>query len=456
MDRKGVTRAGSDPRGSWATLTALLAIALPAILLTDLAPPAARAQPVELSRPAEPVDGASAMASAARAIELGNLDAADSLLRRAWLDGRTQDAAARELSALHAREGFSLRTDEAAIERTQSLLPQPFKRFESAHFVVLSDADSAFSRERAKLLERTRDQFYRVASTMGVPAIPHAARLVCVLFDDVNAYRVFAKERDGLDAAWIGGYFSASANRIVFYNHATSRESRDGADSLAKFAEQMDRTRTQAHEAEMRGDTARAEQLRDVLAAQTRTLRDYQRRLDEGARAVSDTKTIHECVHLLAFNSGVQRPDREYTFWIREGLAMAFESERPGGLFGPDRPSTLITDRLERYGALLDTGKLLPLSALVAMGGVPNWDESAADAMYAQSHTLFLTLYKRDPAALGSFLKSLGQSPLRTPEQHARLFAQYFGDPAPLEATLRRLSLARRSPTAAASTDSQP
>jgi len=397
------------------------------------------------------------MASARRAIEEGKLSTADALFRRAWLDGRTQDAAARELVSLHSREDFTLPVDEPALARTIEALPHAFKRFESAHFVVLSDADSAFTRERAKLLERAREQFYRVAASMGLPAMPHPAKLACVLFDDVETYRTFAKDRDGLDASWIGGYFSASSNRIVFYNHASSPESRRGTDSMAKFQRQMDRTRAEAHDAEVGGDQPRAERLRQALAEQTRTLKDYQRRLDENARAVSDTKTIHECIHLLAFNSGTQRRDHEYPFWISEGLAMAFESERQGGLFGPDRPSTLITDRLERYDTLLDEGRLIPLAKLVSLVGVPNWDEATADAMYAQSHALFLMLYKRDPAAVGRFLRSLAQVPGRGGSGlQAQLFAQHFGEPGAIEASLRRMSLARRAATAPVAATPEP
>jgi hypothetical protein len=438
----------SNQRGSWATLSALCAIVIPAAFI-DLAPRAARADPLDTSTLQPSSDGASALAAAQRALDDGRLAEADAALRRAFLDSRTTDAASERLWTLHARSDFQLPTDDVALKRTLEVLAplsSGFKQFETPHFIILSDADSAFTRERGKLLERTRDQFYRVAASMKLSVAPHSARLLCVLFADVDAYRKFAHDQDALDATWIGGYFSATSNRIVFYNHVSSPETREGAESIARFQQQLDRTRAALHDAESQNQATRADKLRTVLADQTKALRAYETKLAENTRSVSDTKTIHECIHLLSFNSGAQRIDREYPFWISEGLAMAFETERQGGLFGPDRPSTLITDRLERYDTLMNEGKLLPLNKLVGMLGVPNWDQTFADAMYAQSHALFLMLYKRDPVAVGAYMRMLRETPGRLgPGVQTQLFVKEFGSIAPVEATMRRLSMSRQT-----------
>jgi hypothetical protein len=437
----------SNPRGSWATLGALCAIVIPAAFI-DLSPRAARAEPLEIAS-TQSADGAAALAAAQRALESGHLADADATLRRAFLDSRTTDAASEKLWALHARADFQLPTDDAALKRTLDALgpiAPNFKQLETPHFIILSDADSPFTRERGRLLERARDQFYRVAASMKLSVAPHAARLLCVLFADVNAYRKFAHDQDALDATWIGGYFSASSNRIVFYNHVSAPETREGEESIQRFQQQLDRTRLAVHDAEVQGHHDRADKLRAALADQTKALRAYETKLAENARSISDTKTIHECIHLLSFNSGAQRTDREYPFWISEGLAMAFESERQGGLFGPDRPSTLINDRLERYDTLMNEGKLLPLTKLVGMTGVPNWDEAFADAMYAQSHALFLMLYKRDPVAVGAYMRVLRETPGRLgPGLQSQLFIKQFGSIAPVEASLRRLSMSRQT-----------
>jgi len=64
--------------------------------------------------------------------------------------------------------------------------------------------------------------------------------------------------------------------------------------------------------------------------------RALRRRIGDGLNLRT---TTHELAHQLAFNSGLQRRDATYPFWLTEGLATNFEADASGA-FGLD-PRTL-------------------------------------------------------------------------------------------------------------------
>lgn len=371
------------------------------------------------------ISGEDALDRARTALAEPNLAAADALLRAAWSDPATRDAAAQQLWQLHRRLDFTLRADEPGVEKTHALLGKRFKRFDTPHFVVLSDADAAWVRERSMAAEHARTQFYRVMTKLDLPVVPHAARLVIVIFNDAAAYRAFARQHDHVDAAWVAGYFASGANRVVIFNQASAEDARAAADVVAR-----------------RGSAA----INSLRAA---------------TDSISETKLIHETIHLLAFNSGLQRPDRPAPFWLSEGLATSFESTAPTQPFGPDRPRSLIPDRLDRLATLLAERTTTPpndLAALITRSDAGSADELTADAMYGLSHALFMHVMKRQPEQLAAFFRALSDRPAEetTPTHFAALFNEHFGNPAAIERSIRRATLARLQqdrPTADAGED---
>src|SRR5690606_38760481 len=148
----------------------------------------------------------------------GQWDRADAALRSAWRSPTMRRLAARALWDLHQRPGFALGADEQAISETTRLLGPRYRRFETPHFVILTDADARWSRARAPSLEQPRRQFYRTMHRLGYPAVPHEHKLVCILMREHDQFRVFAAREDGHVAEWSAGYYSTGANRVVFYN----------------------------------------------------------------------------------------------------------------------------------------------------------------------------------------------------------------------------------------------
>ncbi len=162
----------------------------------------------------------------------------------------------------------------------------------------------------------------------------------------------------------------------------------------------------------------------ELLSQQIRSERS---RLGVEAKQSSISKTIHEAIHLLAFNSGAQSRSREYPFWLTEGLATSFETDRPNAAFGPDRPSSL---RLDELRDAISAGAMMPLRELVALTEPPKDEPATTATIYAQAWSLFTWLYRTDRRSLAMFFDDMLAEPAgaSTPERLLTLFEERFGD----------------------------
>lgn len=397
--------------------------------------------PSPLAHP-ERMTGAAWLAAGDAALRAGDLNAALDAYRAAGEHASSRARAAALLHELHRRRDFRLEPDESLVRETLAALGPEFRRTETAHFVVLSDADAAWTRARARLLEDARRQFYRAADRLGLDPLPHAHKLLCVLFADHERYLAFARAQDGLRADWVAGYYSPRANRVVFFDDRDSPEVRDALATLEGYQARADDARARADDARGADSRAADRLLASADALQSRI--DAERaRLHDAAAAISAAKTIHEAVHLLAFNAGVQTRHGEYPFWVSEGLAVAFEPDDPSRPFGPDRENPA---RAAEFRRLVETGRVMPVAELVVLRAVPDHDAPTADVMYTQSWALFSFLHRRDRAALGRYLVALRERLPRealSDQDHLDLFRRHFGDPRTLDALLVRHAAAR-------------
>lgn len=407
---------------------AMLAFASPPIAAANLAaehPDSSRSNSTSpLSRSAR-----IALRNAQAAWDRGDYAVADSCFRQAWLSPDARAEAARALHELHTSPEFRLKVDEVQITRTMGQLGSGFDRYETEHFVIFSDCDPEWTRARGELLEQARDQFFRVAYRMGIPAVPHEYKLLCILFNDQDRYAAFAAAHDGLHSAWVAGYYATGSNRIVFYNDSSSRMLADALNRLKSIEQEAQEDLQRAVHAE---DDDLASRLHASGEDRTRQVERERTRLREKAAAFSTAKTIHEAVHLLAFNTGVQRQDRDYPFWLSEGLATSFETEDPGAAFGPEYGSTR---RDSRFRQMKRLGRLMPLREFLTMTDVPGSNADTAAIMYTQGHALFEHLYRNHREALGRYVLAFGneRSGRISGERHVELFTAHFGDPETIE-----------------------
>jgi len=293
-----------------------------------------------------------------------------------------------------------LQSDSDMYQRTRDLLPRRFRDYETKRFIVISDAAPGWSREQAALLDRTYHQFNRFAKRLGVKPLPLRHKLVCVLFQEHDDYRRFARTRDGVTAGWISGYYSPKNDRIVFYNIATNPD----------FAEAIRVSESAERIAKVEGHTP---------AARGRLRNEYKK--------AAVATVVHEAVHQLAFHTRIQSPKIQNPLWLSEGLATAFETDSPNESFGPDRKYDL---REEQFSELLEDDKLIPLRELVTYSNMPNDDDDTIAAVYHQSYSLVTWMCRFRKSQLRDFLDALrSERPGRpTARRQLQIFEKAFGN----------------------------
>jgi len=437
------------PRSAALVLAVLCALGAGALARSSTPP--ARAQQAELAQraPSAPARAAREQAASVRATPAptrGALERARSAERaglfneafagylEAWRDPALRQDAARHAHALARFPSFDLPDDPGAADLARSLGPG-FRPLRTRSFLILSDADADWTRTRAALLERARDQYFREMDRLGVPVYPNPTRLTCVIFADRADYLAFARDRHGFDASWAAGYYADSSNLIAMYDDRASP-------AVARLYRQLDEHERRLEDLTRRADDARDQgqsQRADLYANAARDLRRRiareRERVERDVHRFSDAKAIHEAIHLLAFNTGLQRRHRPTPLWISEGLATGFETHTPQAAFG------LAFDHNPRRRDLADalaSDALPPLATLVALDGANTLHADDARPVYAAAYALVAELYRTNRAELGAYLRALADLPQRpmTPHDHRALFERHFG---PIDQLERRL-----------------
>lgn len=340
--------------------------------------------------------------------------------------------AARHLRALFDRPEMELPIDQEGLQAAKSQLGEGFAQTQTDHFVILSDCGRDWSAAKAQLLERTYHQFFRFMGQLGLEAAPPKHKLLCILINDHAAYAAFARTQDAIEAPWVAGYYATMTNRVVFYNDATGPGFERAIVQLGEYEDKAREARSaavSARRSKQREAAAKLDEQARVIAAHVEQERG---RLSKEAKANSDAKTIHEATHLIAFNCGLQSRTHQFPFWITEGLAVCFETENPGAAFGPDRPVGVRDAELRGYKR---DNKLIPLSTLVQLNGVPTDEPETAPILYAQAGGLVRYLYRHERTALSGYFRDVLALPggFVNPKKHLEMFEQRFGNPDALE-----------------------
>jgi hypothetical protein len=135
--------------------------------------------------------------------------------------------------------------------------------------------------------------------------------------------------------------------------------------------------------------------------------------------------TQHEGAHQLAFNTGLQRRDVPYPFWVSEGLACTFETPGTNVGFGAFRVNA---DRLNEYRAARERGETLGLRGLLTVRAMA---PERVLSLYAESWALFYFLARQHPQALSAYLQELAGRSARPGAEHVdevQVFRRHFGE----------------------------
>ncbi len=266
-----------------------------------------------------------------------------------------------------------------------SQVPREFEITETEHYVLCSNSAPEYVEFCGKLLESVFDQYFRFMGELKLAVNAPVRKLPIVIFANPSDFQAFAKKQHPeISFEDTPGYFSVSDNQTLLLDLTGDRSIRSATSIRKRLAEKP---------------------------LQVATL-------------------VHEAVHQLAFNSGLQVRMADNPLWISEGLAMYFES-------GVSRSSLL----LSRTG-LVNPRHHPAFMKLVQdqkiSGGLTSLIESDATfqsveempAAYAKAWALTHYLFREEMIGMQKYLQTIAvRKPMvgLTAEQRTQEFQDAFG-----------------------------
>ena len=358
-------------------------------------------------RAGQPKQGRSARAERTRASD--SLRASDS--------ARASDGPRRKSGGSAGPSKFALPVDAEAESRLRSEFGRRFSLRRTAHYTIAYDADPVVVAFHARLFEAVHDSFRAFFEAGGFRMPPLAHRLEAVMFAEREAFNAYARRvSPGLAAA--AGFYSMRTDRIVLFDSFTDASYRKASANLTAAERNIAEVRNQLA-VRKRGEQVilkyhdgssltlgRAKALR-MVREKERELRAGRRELERHFADRNLTTTIHECVHQLAYNLGVQSPLADNPKWLGEGLATYFETMgyRAQGDSGQINPT-----RLDAWREAAAGGRLIPLERLIGDDSVFDVTSSSASTAYGQAWALVHYLLEKKPEPFFDYLRRTAAS----------------------------------------------
>lgn len=270
-------------------------------------------------------------------------------------------------------------------------LGDEFLSLETEHFVIVYNTSETYARWVGDLYEKLYKSFHKYWDRqidLSEPRLP----MVALVFNSRDAYMQFAKPEVGEMAKDMIGYYHLQTNRIVSFDIT-------GVQGLAQPGQRY----------------ATREMLMQLFLQ------------PQAERTVATV--VHEAVHQIAYNCGLQVRLADNPKWVSEGMAMFFEvpdkSSVGWGTIGKVNPIQLVQFR--KYMASR------PADSLTTLISDDQRFSGPADQVlgaYAESWALTYFLMKAQKKNFGAYLRELGkQKPLgeTDPRQRMELFKKHFG-----------------------------
>ena len=286
-------------------------------------------------------------------------------------------ALVRMLSAL---DRLSSPRPDPELSSLTKVLPSRFESLSGRLFLLLHRKSSVEAADRLALLEQVSTTFFLWTAAHGFELPAPERKLVCIWFDDRDAYSNFLRLEGASAFADTSGYFHPTRRLIAL------RDSPAESSASPSFSSSRDSARLH------------------LLSEQTRLS------IDLGASA-------HEAIHLLVFSTGLSPRCDSFPIWLHEGLAMQFECVRFGRWAGISQVSPIRYSHLRR----LDSPALL--STLVRD---LDFHLGYSYDRYAQAWSLVFHLLKHHPLSFFSYLDQLRVPVFEPPSDPSSRFLTLF------------------------------
>jgi hypothetical protein len=275
----------------------------------------------------------------------------------------------------------------------------PMLRYQSVHFMALSNAEEPFSEMRLRDCELLYTLFWDHFRRRGFRLHAPQTKLMVAIFDSPAGFNAYLGRKE---SSLIVGMYHPFTNRLVLYDYGQNE----------KYLVMKEQAEQQA---------------RHILSQpdRQRSVETVQRRAQDVRTGINISAVMHEVAHQLSFNFGLCNRDGDVPFWLAEGLACYCEATDNGSWQGIGE---LNPQRLLCLRTLLDNkGKLLPLTELITRD---DWMRATPDGQigllaYAQGWALFRMLMEEQPQHVSNYLKQI--YPRRIRDRRLADFQQAFG-----------------------------
>lgn len=254
-----------------------------------------------------------------------------------------------------------------AAERLLAKLPPGFKVHMTPHYAICHNTTDEYVSWVAGLFEQIHHGFYTYWKNKG-RELPEAEQpLIAVVFADQESFAQYASPEVGELVDSIIGYYNLQTNRMTtFYVNNPERR--------------------------------------------VATL-------------------VHEAVHQLAYNSGLQRRMVDNPYWVSEGLALYFESPDLNSARGWRNIGAINTVNRDRFVAYLRQRPANSLETLIR-DDERFRDPSQATAAYAEAWALNYFLLRARQKPYLEYLDALARGPLLAdsdPQARVKVFEEAMG-----------------------------
>ena len=349
---------------------------------------------------------------------------------------------ARESLYKYQKTYKAISINREAVEKLKREFGKSFQIRHTRHFRICYNTEPVFYNNRADLFEAVYRSFYGFFEKREFSLTTLNDHLEVILFDTRAQFNTYARKRSPvLESS--AGFYSPSENRVAFYNALNDTRYRRMRQQIVSSEKQIQELRKTVNK--MKGkitftfpDGSRKSYSKSgangFLAKEKRKVADQRRNLASIYRNENISTTVHECLHQLAFNLGVQKITGDNPKWLGEGLATYFETASYGAI---SQIGKVNSARLKYYQAARKANALIPLSALVSDDRYYIVSSRTAGVAYAQGWGLVHFLIAKYPGEFMAYLKMLGSKRLtQMPPPQTRLgeFVKSFDkDPAALQ-----------------------
>ena len=299
------------------------------------------------------------------------------------------------LSQSVSKEPMVPLTSDQIFAQFKETLPPGFDIHKTKHYVMIHNTNPAYAKWVGELFEQVFRGFYNYWRKQRVRLEEPRFPLVALVFDSKASYLRYAERDIGESAKAMIGYYNLNTNLMITFDMT-------GSDGVLPSGRNASRIRTN-----------------QVIA-----------QIKSQPRAERTVATIvHEAVHQISYNSGLQVRLADNPRWLSEGLSMFFES--------PDFSSTtgwsigkMNYYNLRGFSSYMRTRHPGSLVTLIADDS-RLLDGKTAQFAYNESWALTYFLMKTKKREFADYLKELATlKPLdeTSPRDRIDMFKNYFGD----------------------------